>query len=101
MSIIAQIAIPGGVELLLILLVLVLLFGAQRIPRLARSVGMSLGEFKKGRQELEDEIDDVKSEVGEEAQVVESEIDAAKQDLHTTSDTQTRATEAEPETEAR
>ncbi len=38
-------------EIVLILLVLVLLFGARRIPELARSLGRSLSEFKKGRQE--------------------------------------------------
>jgi len=42
---------PGGPELLLILLVILVLFGAKRLPELARSVGRSLGEFKKGREE--------------------------------------------------
>lgn len=42
-------------EIVLILLALVLLFGARRIPELARSLGRSLSEFKKGRQEGLDE----------------------------------------------
>ena len=41
----------GIQEILIILLVLILLFGAKRIPDLARSLGRSLGEFKKGRNE--------------------------------------------------
>lgn len=41
----------GVTEIVLILLALVLLFGARRIPELARSLGRSLSEFKKGRQE--------------------------------------------------
>lgn len=41
----------GVGEILLILLVLILLFGAKRIPDLARSLGRSLSEFKKGRSE--------------------------------------------------
>lgn len=46
-------------EIVLILLALVLLFGARRIPELARSLGRSLSEFKKGRQEgLEDSKSD-------------------------------------------
>lgn len=40
---------PG--EILLIFLVIVLLFGARRIPEIARSLGRSLSEFKKGQQE--------------------------------------------------
>lgn len=48
--------IPGGPELLIILLVLVLLFGANKIPKLARSTGQAMGEFKKGREEVEDEL---------------------------------------------
>jgi sec-independent protein translocase protein TatA len=41
----------GLPEILVILLVLVLLFGAKRIPELARSLGRSIGEFKKGRED--------------------------------------------------
>jgi len=36
--------------------VLVLLFGANKIPKLARSTGQAMGEFKKGREEVEDEL---------------------------------------------
>lgn len=43
----------GVTEIVLILLALVLLFGARRIPELARSLGRSLSEFKKGRKEGE------------------------------------------------
>jgi sec-independent protein translocase protein TatA len=43
----------GLPEILVILLVLVLLFGAKRIPELARSLGKSISEFRKGRQEAE------------------------------------------------
>ena len=48
--------LPGGPELLIVLLVLVLLFGANKIPKLARSTGQAMGEFKKGREEIEDEL---------------------------------------------
>lgn len=45
----------GYQELLLILLILVVLFGASRIPELARSLGTSIREFKKGAAEIKDE----------------------------------------------
>ena len=41
----------GWPELLVILLVIVVLFGARKLPDLARSLGKSLSEFKKGREE--------------------------------------------------
>lgn len=52
----AFIGIPGGPELLVILLLAVLLFGANKLPALARSSGQAIGEFKKGRDEIESEI---------------------------------------------
>jgi len=42
---------PGPLEIIVILLVVLLLFGAKRLPDLARSLGKSLSEFKKGREE--------------------------------------------------
>jgi len=52
--------IPGGMEMMVILLIAVLLFGANKIPKLARSTGEAMGEFKKGRQEVEEELDEMK-----------------------------------------
>ena len=46
----------GAQELLLILLIILLLFGARKIPEIARGLGKSVAEFKKGTRELEDEI---------------------------------------------
>ena len=48
---------PGWLEILLVLLLLVILFGARRLPELARSLGKSLSEFKKGRREGAGEAD--------------------------------------------
>ena len=46
-----QLGIPGGPELLIILFIAVLLFGANKLPALARSTGEAIGEFKRGRIE--------------------------------------------------
>jgi len=47
---------PGGMELMIILFIAVLLFGANKIPELARSSGQAMGEFKRGREEIEQEL---------------------------------------------
>ena len=55
-----QIGVPGGMELAVILLIAVLLFGANKIPKLARSTGQAMGEFQRGRTEIEKELEDMK-----------------------------------------
>lgn len=46
----------GGPEIAVIFVVVLLLFGAKKIPELARGLGKSMGEFKKARDEFETEI---------------------------------------------
>lgn len=46
----------GGQEMLVIFVIILLLFGAKKIPELARGLGKSMGEFKKARDEFEREI---------------------------------------------
>ena len=41
----------GGMEIVVILFIILLLFGAKKLPELSRSLGKSLGEFKKGQRE--------------------------------------------------
>ncbi len=45
----------GYQELLLIMVIVLILFGANRLPELARSLGSSIKEFKKGVTEVKDE----------------------------------------------
>ncbi|MGL4402083.1 MAG: Sec-independent protein translocase subunit TatA/TatB [Luteolibacter sp.] len=46
----------GTPEIILIFVVILLLFGAKKLPELARGVGKSMGEFKKARDDFEHEI---------------------------------------------
>jgi sec-independent protein translocase protein TatA len=49
----------GAQELLLILVIILVLFGAKRIPEIARGLGKSMSEFKKGVQSVDAELKDV------------------------------------------
>jgi sec-independent protein translocase protein TatA len=60
---------PGGGELIVIgILVIVLLFGAAKVPQLARSFGQAMGEFKKAKREAELDLKKFEDTVGSEAQ---------------------------------
>jgi len=54
---------PQGPEWIVILVVVLLLFGAKKLPQLARGVGKSMGEFKKAREEFEHEIQRAEDDV--------------------------------------
>ena len=48
--------LPHGSEWLIILILAVLFFGADKLPKLARGLGKSLGEFKKAKEDFEKEL---------------------------------------------
>jgi len=69
--------IPGGWEWIVILVVALLIFG-RRLPEIARSVGKSLTEFKKGINEAKETKDDLADDVkGLKNEVVKEAKDAA------------------------
>ncbi len=55
---------PGPVEITVILVVALLIFG-RRLPEIARNIGKSLTEFKKGINEAKETKDDVEKDVKE------------------------------------
>jgi len=72
---------PGLPEILIILFVVLLLFGAKKLPELSRSLGRSLSEFKKGREEgirLESGEDEKKDKIAESSQAESSVEDTEK-----------------------
>ena len=50
----------GFPELLVILMIVLLLFGAKRLPEIAKGLGKSMQEFKKGMKEVEKDLEEVK-----------------------------------------
>ena len=57
----------GPVEIVLVLIVLLLLFGAKRIPEIARSLGKSLSQFKRGLKDIDTEENQSDTEEGKDA----------------------------------
>ncbi|MFC6865365.1 twin-arginine translocase TatA/TatE family subunit [Halomicroarcula sp. GCM10025817] len=74
---------PGTTEMMVILLIAVLLFGANKIPKLARSTGEAMGEFQKGREEVEQELEEMRSGATGEADSETTEVTEADADTST------------------
>ena len=53
----------GPWEIALVILVVIILFGGKKLPELARGLGLGLREFKKAKQEIKDEVNNVTEEV--------------------------------------
>jgi len=51
----------GAPEIVVILLIVLLLFGAKKLPELARSLGQGIKEFRKSVKEISEDVDDTGS----------------------------------------
>ena len=47
---------PSGPDLIVLLVIVLVLFGAKRLPELARGLGQSVNEFKKAKDEFDKEV---------------------------------------------
>ena len=47
---------PSGPDLIVLLVIVLVLFGAKRLPELARGLGQSVNEFKKAKEEFDKEV---------------------------------------------
>jgi sec-independent protein translocase protein TatA len=65
-ALLAFIGMPGPMELMIILVICLLLFGSSRLPSLMRNLGSSAREFKKGVQGMEEEMDEATRAIKEE-----------------------------------
>lgn len=54
---------PGGFEIVILVLVILLFFGAKRIPELARGLGQGINEFRKASDDIKKEIDKGNEEI--------------------------------------
>ncbi len=56
MSFLASFMNLGGPDLIIILLIILVLFGAKKLPELARGLGQAIKEFQKAKDEFNDEL---------------------------------------------
>ena len=74
----------GPIQILVVLVIVVLLFGSKKIPDLARSLGKAKGEFKKGiaegAAEADEEEDEAPRKVSKKKKVQEIEADTDASD---------------------
>ena len=74
----------GGSEILLILLAVLVLFGADKLPEFARSLGKGLREVKKATDEIKDEITKHSSEVVDELKEARNQSQAGTEEIKKT-----------------
>jgi sec-independent protein translocase protein TatA len=67
--------LQGSEWLIVIVIVVVLIFGAGKIPDLAKSLGRASGEFQKGKVESEMEVAKLRAQGAQAAQPTDSEHD--------------------------
>jgi sec-independent protein translocase protein TatA len=56
MSFLASLMNFGGPDLIIILLIVLVLFGAKKLPELAKGLGQAIKEFQKAKDEFSDEL---------------------------------------------
>lgn len=53
----------GPTELIIILVIVLVIFGGERLPELARSLGKGVREFNKEKQKIQDQYDETKEAI--------------------------------------
>lgn len=78
----------GPMELIVILVIALLVFGPKKLPEIGRSIGKAVREFKKTSEEIRGRIEEeiAASEVKDVARDLQSEIKTAGEDLQKTLD---------------
>ncbi len=72
-------SMPGGMEWLLIALVVLLLFGGKKIPELAKGLGSGIKNFKKAVKDDEDEVVNKSDEIERKPSTTSTEKNETKQ----------------------
>ena len=74
-------AFIGGSEIIIVFLVVLLLFGADKIPEIARGLGKGMREFRKVTGEIKREFDSNTSDFKSDMDDLKKDVDFVKEDL--------------------
>jgi sec-independent protein translocase protein TatA len=70
----------GATEIILILLVILIFFGARKIPELAQGLGKGMREFRKAAREIQDDINEEKRHINEPSSTRKTEKSSSETD---------------------
>lgn len=76
----------GGPELLIALVIILLLFGAKRVPELMKGMGSGVREFRKGTRGDYDEVEDDKKKQKKDSEISSEETSGEESESHTRED---------------
>lgn len=71
----------SGQEIFIILLIVLLLFGANKIPEIARGLGKGMREFKKATDDIKREMNDHTNDLKKDFKELDDDIKKVKKDL--------------------
>ncbi len=71
----------SGQEIFIILLIVLLLFGANKIPEIARGLGKGMREFKKATDDIKREMNDHTNDLKKDFKELDDDIKKVKEDL--------------------
>lgn len=76
----------GGPELLIALVIILLLFGAKRVPELMKGMGSGVREFRKGTRGDYDEVEDDKKKQKKDSEISSEETSGEESESHAKED---------------
>jgi len=71
----------SGQEIFVILLVVLLLFGANKIPEIARGLGKGMSEFRKAADDIKKEMNDQSGDIKKDFKELQDEVKKSGEDL--------------------
>jgi len=71
----------SGQEIFIVMIVVLLLFGANKIPEIAKGLGKGMREFRKATDDIKKEINDQSREIKQDVNKIKQDVNKIKDDL--------------------